>query len=73
MTKLQLQFLHNLPLKEKISVVQSLWNDIAMQQSIENIPSEHKRILDERIQKINSGKAQFKPWSEVQSKYRKLL
>lgn len=73
MTKLQLQYLHNLPVKEKIRVVQTLWDDIAKEQSIDNLPLEHKKLLDERLQKINSGKAQFKSWSEVQSKYQKLL
>jgi putative addiction module component (TIGR02574 family) len=73
MTKLQLQYLHNLPVKEKIKVVQTLWNDIAKEQSIENIPLEHKLILEDRLKKINSGNAQFKSWSEIQNKYQKLL
>ncbi|MDO9340984.1 MAG: addiction module protein [Bacteroidales bacterium] len=73
MTKHQMTDLHKLSVKDKIKVVQTLWDDIAKEQSIETLSLEHKKILDERIQKINSGNAQFKSWSEVQNKYQKLL
>jgi len=69
MTKLQLSELHKLSVKDKIKVVQSLWNDIAKDQSLELFPIEHGEILTERLQKIDSGAANFKPWSEIQSKY----
>ena len=70
MTKVQLTELHKLSVKDKLKVVETLWNDIAKEQSIETLPLEHKRILDERIQKIDSGNAIFKSWSEVQNKYK---
>ena len=73
MTKHQLADLHKLSVKEKIKVVQTLWDDIAKEQSIETISLDHKKILDERIQKIYSGHAQFKSWSEVHNKYQNLL
>jgi putative addiction module component (TIGR02574 family) len=72
MTKAQLTDLHKLSVKDKIRVVQALWDDIAKEQSTESLPLEHRRILDERIQKIDSGVAEFRPWSEVQNKYHKL-
>ena len=73
MTKHQMTDLHKLSVKDKIKIVKTLWDDIAKEQSIETLSSEHKKILDERIQKINSGNAQFKSWSEVQNQYQKLL
>ena len=73
MTKHQMTDLHKLSVKDKIKVVQTLWDDIAKEQSIETLSAEHKKILDERIQKINSGDAQFKSWSEVQNKYQNIL
>lgn len=73
MTKHQMTDLHKLSVKDKIKVVQTLWDDIAKDQSIETLSLEHKKILDERIQKISSGNAQFKSWSEVQNKYQNLL
>ena len=70
MTKLQLTELHNLSLKDKLKVVQTLWDDIAEEQAIDSLSEEHKKILDERLRIINSGKAKFKPWSEIQAKYK---
>jgi putative addiction module component (TIGR02574 family) len=71
MTKLQMSELHKLSVKDKIKVVQTLWDDIAKEQSIDGITTTHKKILDERLNKITSGNAIFKPWSEVQIKYGK--
>jgi len=64
-----MQDLHNLTIKDKIKVVQSLWDDIVNEQSINSLPVEHKRILDSQINLINSGKAKFKSWSDIQTKY----
>ena len=69
MTKLQMSELHKLSVKDKIKIVQSLWDDIAEEQSIETLSAEHKLILEERLQKINSGKGKFKSWSEIQEKF----
>jgi len=73
MTKLQMSDLHKLSVKDKIKIVQTLWDDIAKEQSLDTIPDEHKRILDERIKRIDSGNAKFKSWTDIQNKYQKLL
>jgi putative addiction module component (TIGR02574 family) len=70
MTKLQMTELHKLSVKDKIKVVPSLWDDIAKEQTSDTISVEHKKILEERLQKINSGTAIFKPWSEIQNKFK---
>ena len=72
MTSIQMSELHKLSVKDKIKVVQTLWDDIAEEQSIEEFPEAHKKILDERIQKISSGMAVFKPWTEVQKKFEEM-
>jgi len=72
MTRLQMSELHKLSVKDKIKVVQSLWDDIAKEQAIEGLPESHKKILNERLRKIDAGNALLKPWSEVQTKYREL-
>jgi putative addiction module component (TIGR02574 family) len=69
MTRLQLSELHKLSVKDKIKVVQTLWDDIAKEQSVVELPAAHKKILDQRLKKIGAGNALFKPWAEVQSKY----
>ena len=73
MAKLQMSELHKLSVKDKIRVVQTLWDDIAKEQSVSILPLEHQRILDERIHIIDSGNAKFKSWSEIQNKYQKVL
>jgi len=69
MTSLQISELHKLSVKDKMEVVQTLWDDIAEKQAITDIPETHKKILDERLHLISSGQAIFKPWSEVQQKF----
>ena len=63
--------LHKLPTTEKLKIVQDLWDDIAEDNSLNNISEGHKRILDERIEKLSSGKTLFKPWAEIQAKYKR--
>ena len=72
MTNIQMSELHKLSVKDKMEVVQTLWDDIAKEQSIGEFPESHKKILDERIQKIAEGEASYKPWSEVQKKFENL-
>ena len=72
MTKNQMTDLHKLSVKDKIKVVQALWDDIANERSVDTLSMEHKRILDKRIQIIETGKAQYKTWAEVKAKYHKV-
>ena len=69
MTKLQMSELHKLSVKDKIKVVQTLWDDIAKEQSNVELTAANKKILDQRLKKIDAGNALFKPWAEIQSKY----
>ena len=69
MTKLQLDELHKLSVKDKIKVVQTLWDDIAEEQSIDTLSAEHKKILNQRLQKINSVDRKFISWTDIQAKF----
>jgi len=69
MTKLQLDGLHKLSVKDKIKVVQTLWDDIAEEQSIDTLSAEHKKILNQRLQKINSRDGVFISWTDIQAKF----
>jgi len=35
----------------------------------QEIPKEHLRIIRERMELVNSGKAISRPWSEIRKKY----
>lgn len=72
MTNTQIKQLHKLPNREKFFLAQMLWEDIAKEQNIDELPAEHKKILDERLEKMKTGKAKFKSWEEVQKKYKKI-
>ena len=72
MTNLQMSELHKLSLKDKIEVAQTLWDDIAEEQSVEELPEAHKKILDERLQKIAEGQVIYKSWSEVKKKFEEM-
>lgn len=37
--------LHKLPVKDKLKIGHDLWDDIAIEQSVNKMPTEHKRIL----------------------------
>ena len=69
MTAAQIEELNKLPLKEKIKLVQQLWENIAKEQSYDKLPEDHKKFLNERLAKIKSGNATFKTWTEVKNKY----
>ena len=69
MTNSQMTELHKLSVQDKMEVAQSLWDDIAEEQSIGHFPETHRKILDERIKRIAEGEALYKTWSEVQQKF----
>lgn len=69
MNTTQIADLHKLPRKEKIELVQLLWEDIAKDQEYEVLPEDHKLILNERLEKIYEGKGEFKSWDKIRQKY----
>jgi putative addiction module component (TIGR02574 family) len=69
MTNTQIAELHKLPKKDKIELVQLLWEDIARDQEYEVLPADHKSILNERLEKIFDGKGEFESWDEIRKKY----
>ena len=71
MNKIQMSELYKLPIKDKLKVVQSLWDDIAKEQACGTFPPEHKQILEERLNNISAGNSSFSSWEEVQKKYLK--
>jgi hypothetical protein len=45
MTRLQMSELRKLSVQDKLKVVQTLWDDIAKEQSYEGLPAAHKKFL----------------------------
>ena len=54
--------LHQMPLREKLFVMEALWEDLSSRDGDVEVPQWHKNILNEREELIAQGKAQFMDW-----------
>jgi putative addiction module component (TIGR02574 family) len=54
--------IRDLPLHEKLRMMEALWDGIAPLESELEIPQWHKDLLDEREALVQSGKARFIDW-----------
>ena len=60
-----LDSLHQLPLKEKLFVMEALWDDLSQTEDQLPVPQWHWDILDEREAAIASGTAAFIDWEDA--------
>ena len=51
-----------MPLREKLQVMEALWDDIARQDDVLEMPQWQKDLLDERERMVAEGKAEFVDW-----------
>jgi putative addiction module component (TIGR02574 family) len=54
--------IRELPLHEKLRMMEALWDGISPQEAELEVPQWHKDLLDERGQLITDGKAAFIDW-----------
>jgi putative addiction module component (TIGR02574 family) len=59
--------------REKLAVMETLWDDLSRSPKTIESPDWHKQILDERQQKIAEGTAQFVSWDAAKAAIRKKL
>ena len=57
--------LHQLPLQEKLLVMEALWSDLSQSEESIEVPQWHKDILDEREKLIAQGESQFTDWEDA--------
>ena len=57
-----LEQIHQMPLREKLLVLEAIWADISREEENLEVPQWHKDILDERESMVADGKAQFVDW-----------
>lgn len=60
-----LEEIHQLPFREKLRVMEAIWDDICREEQHLEVPDWHKEELDEREQLLAKGKAQFLDWEEA--------
>ena len=71
MTKHQLNEILKLSKEEKIDLVQTLWDDISADEESKEISLQHKKLLEETLERIEKGETQFSRWEDVKVKYGK--
>lgn len=65
--------IHQMPLHEKLLVMEAIWKDISREQDILEMPQWHKDILDERNRLIADGKAQFIDWEDAKKQIKEAI
>ena len=54
-----------LSLREKLQIMEAIWEDLRGRVNAMDVPDEHRRILDERSARIASGEAKRLEWDQV--------
>lgn len=54
-----------LPLRDKLQMIETLWDDIARREDELEMPQWQKDLLDERERLVDAGKAEFLDWEEA--------
>ena len=65
--------IYQMPLHEKLLVMEALWDDICRDEEKLDPPQWHKEILDERERLIAEGKAQFIDWEEAKKQIKEAI
>ena len=54
-----------MPIEQRLQLVEDLWDSIADLPESVSIPEWHKSVLDERLSAYHADPSQGMPWSEV--------
>ena len=54
-----------LPVEEKLRLMEALWLDLREHADQAEIPEAHRKLLDERRARVESGEAQLHNWDDV--------
>jgi hypothetical protein len=68
-----LEQIHQMPLHEKLLVMEALWEDISREEEKLEVPAWHKEVLDQRERLIAEGKAQFIDWEEAKKQIKEAI
>jgi putative addiction module component (TIGR02574 family) len=65
--------LQKLPLRERLMMMETLWESIAPLEDEIEVPQWHKNLLDEREKLVREGKAKFVDWETAKEQIRKAI
>ena len=60
-----LEQIHQMPLREKLLLMEAIWDDISREEENLEVCQWHRDTLDERERLVADGKAQFIDWEEA--------
>lgn len=60
-----LEQIHQMSLREKLLIMEALWEEISREEGALEMPEWHEDILRERERLIAEGKAQFIDWEDA--------
>lgn len=62
-----------MPLKEKLFVMEALWDDISTAEAELEVPVWQQTLLEERESAITAGTAKFMDWEEAKREIREAI
>ena len=69
----ELKKILKLSVDERIHLVQTIWDSIAIETEIFDISNEHKKIIDERLKAHKKNPNDVVSWEEVKTSVKKIL
>jgi|AntRauTorcE11897_2_1112592.scaffolds.fasta_scaffold141702_2 hypothetical protein len=61
--------IRKLPLREKFQILEALQEDLGHEVVQSDISEEHKQLLDERRERVESGQESLLDWEEIKHSY----
>jgi hypothetical protein len=68
-----LEQIHQMPFRERLLMMEAIWDDISREEQNLDVPQWHKDILDERERLVAEGKAQFLEWEDAKRQIKKAI
>ena len=69
----ELKKILKLSVDERIHLVQTIWDSIAIETETSDMSSEHKKIIDERLNAHTNNPSDVVGWEEVKKSVKKIL
>jgi len=65
--------IHQMPLHDKILIMEAIWDDICREEESLEVPQWHKETLDERERLIAEGRAHFIDWEAAKKQIKEAI
>ena len=58
-----------LPMEQKLRMMKTLWEDLRERFERSEIPERHKKLLDQRRERVRTGQARLLDWDSVKGTF----